>query len=49
MKKIDGVYVKDTLANAGQYANYGRHFAKAVEFLARKDLMRLPIGRYEID
>lgn len=49
MKKIDGVYVKDTLANAGKYADYGRHFAKAVEFLGRKDLLHLPSGRYEID
>ena len=49
MKKIDGVYVKDTLANVGQYADYGTHFAKAVAFLQRKDLMRLPNGRYELD
>jgi len=49
MKREEGVYVKDTLANAGGYADYGRHFAKAVAFLQRKDLMHLPNGRYELD
>ena len=49
MKKIEGVYVKDALANVGAYADYGRHFAKAVAFLQRKDLMKLPNGRYELD
>jgi len=49
MEKKDGVYVKDALANAGEYAGYGAHFAKAVAFLQRGDLMDLPVGRYEID
>ena len=49
MKKEDGVYIKDSLANAGKYAELGPHFAKAIEFLQRKDLMRLPNGRYELD
>ena len=49
MKKLEGVYVKDSLANAGAYADYGAHFAKAVAFLQRKDLMKLPNGRYELD
>lgn len=49
MKKIDGVYVADTLANIGQYANYGANFAKAVEFLSRGDLKKLPNGRYVLD
>ena len=49
MKRVDGVYVKDALANAGDYAALGPHFAKAVAFLQRKDLMRLPNGRYELD
>ena len=49
MKKLEGVYVKDSLANAGAYADYGAHFAKAVEFLRRKDLAKLPNGRYELD
>ena len=49
MKKLEGVYVKDSLANAAAYANYGTNFAKAVAFLQRKDLMRLPLGRYELD
>ena len=42
-------YVKDSLANAGNYAAYGAHFAAAVAFLQRKDLMTLPLGRYELD
>ena len=49
MKKEDGVYVKDALENVGAYANYGTHFAKAIAFLQRPDLMRLPNGRYELD
>ena len=49
MKKLEGVYVKDSLANAGAYADYGTHFAKAVAFLQRNDLMKLPNGRYELD
>ena len=49
MEKEDGVYIKDSLANVGVYAKLGKNFAKAVEFLQRKDLMRLPNGRYELD
>lgn len=49
MKKLDGVYVKDSLANVDAYAGYGRYFAKAVAFLKRPDLMNLPNGRYELD
>ncbi len=49
MKSEENVYVSDALANAGRYAELGPHFAKAVEFLQRKDLMRLPNGRYELD
>ncbi len=41
--------MKDALANVGAYADYGRFFAKAVAFLQRPDLMRLPNGRYELD
>ena len=49
MKKEDGVYIRDSLANIGEYAKVGRHFAKAVAFLQRKDLRTLPLGRYELD
>jgi len=49
MRSEAGVYVKDKLANVGKYAQYGRNFAKATAFLQRKDLSRLPNGRYEID
>ena len=49
MKKEDEVYVADSLANIGAYAKIGKNFAKAIEFLQRRDLMRLPNGRYELD
>ena len=49
MKKLEGTYVCDSMSNAGGYANYGKHFGKVAAFLARKDLSRLPTGRYEID
>ncbi|MBO7721859.1 MAG: YhcH/YjgK/YiaL family protein [Kiritimatiellae bacterium] len=49
MKKEEGVYISDSLASFGGYAGIGRHFAKAAEFLARKDLFRLPNGRYALD
>ena len=49
MKKEDGVYIKDSLANVGKYAELGPHFAKAIAFLQRKDLRNLPNGRYELD
>lgn len=49
MKKEDGVYVKDSLERIGDCAKLGPHFAKAVEFLSRKDLKSLPNGRYELD
>ena len=49
MEKEEGVWLKDSLANIGEYAKVGRHFAKAVAFLQRKDLRTLPLGRYELD
>ncbi len=49
MKKLDGVYVVDSLANIEDYAGYTTRFSKVVEFLSRKDLQRLPNGRYELD
>ena len=49
MKKEEGVYIKDALANVGAYATLGKNFAKAVAFLGRKDLRNLPNGRYELD
>ena len=49
MKKEDGVYVKDSLEHIGDYAGLGKNFAKAVEFLGRRNLMSLPNGRYELD
>ena len=49
MKKEDGVYVRDSLERIGEYAKLGPHFAKAVEFLGRKNLRSLPNGRYELD
>ena len=49
MKKEDGVYVADSLERIGEYAGLGAHFAKAVEFLGRRNLANLPNGRYELD
>ena len=49
MKKIESVFVADSLKNVGDYAQLGAHFAKAVAFLQRPDLMKLPNGRYELD
>ena len=49
MKKEDGVYIKNALERIGDYAKVGRHFAKAVGFLQRKDLKSLPNGRYALD
>ena len=49
MKKEDGVYIKGSLANIGECAELGPHFAKAVAFLQRRDLKSLPNGRYELD
>ena len=49
MKREDGVSIKDSLERIGDYLELGPNFAKAVEFLQRKDLMRLPNGRYELD
>ena len=49
MKKEEGVYIKDSLANVGAYATLGKNFARAVEFLGRRNLMSLPNGRYELD
>ena len=49
MKKEDGVYIEDSLANVGECAALGKNFAKAVAFLGRKDLRNLPNGRYELD
>ena len=49
MKKIEGVYIADSLRNVGDYANLGEHFAKAVAFLQRPNLTSLPNGRYELD
>ena len=49
MKNLEGVYVSDSLERIGDYAKVGRNFAKAVEFLRRKDLRSLPNGRYALD
>ena len=49
MKKLEGVYVADSLENVGEYAKLGPGFEKAVAFLRRPDLKKLPNGRYELD
>ena len=49
MKKLEGVYVADSLENVGEYAKLGPGFGKAIAFLQRKDLKSLPNGRYSLD
>ena len=49
MKKLEGVYVADSLENVGEYAQLGPGFEKAVAFLRRTDLKKLPNGRYSLD
>ena len=49
MKKSDGVYVIDSLANIGAYADLGRNFAKACGFLSKGDFSSLKPGRNELD
>ena len=49
MKKMEDTYICDEVSNAPGYEGYGANFRKAVAFLSRKDLARLPTGRYEID
>lgn len=49
MKKIDGVYVVDALAQIASYGKLGPNFAKVAAFLGRPDLKTLPLGRYELD
>jgi len=46
---MDNVYVVDKIENLGQYAAINANFAKAVDFLAKADLARLPLGRNEVD
>ena len=49
MKKLEGVYVADSLENVGEYAKLGPGFGKAIAFLQRKNLKSLPNGRYSLD
>ena len=49
MKKLEGVYVADSLENVGEYVKLGPGFEKAVAFLRRSDLRKLPNGRYSLD
>ena len=46
MKKLEGVYVADSLENVGEYAKLGPGFGKALAFLPRTDLKSQPNGRY---
>ena len=41
--------IYDSLENIAQYKNLGKNYAKAVEFLQRKDLRSFEEGKYEID
>ena len=46
---MENVYVIDKVENLGTYAGVGVHFAKAVDFLAKADLARLPTGKNVVD
>jgi len=41
--------ILDVLENARRYCALDQGFSKAFEFLSRKDLKELPLGKYEID
>lgn len=49
MRKRDGVYVIDELANVGAYAGISANFAKAVAAIQRGGLEAYRPGRNEID
>lgn len=49
MKKLEGVYVIDTLDNIGAYAGINGNFAKAVEELRRGRLTEYRPGRNPVD
>ena len=41
--------ILDHISHADTYLNLGSGFAKALEFLKRKDLADLPVGNYAVD
>ncbi|HNZ64881.1 MAG TPA: YhcH/YjgK/YiaL family protein [Smithella sp.] len=41
--------ILDILENARRYSILNKGFSKAIEFLLRPDLKKLPVGKYEID
>ena len=41
--------ILDVLENAHRYLVMNKGFAKAIEFILRPDLKKLPVGTYEID
>lgn len=41
--------IMDAIKNAERYTALHKGFTKAVEFLLRPDLQKLPVARYEID
>ncbi len=41
-------HVVDRIENAGKYAALNSNFKEAIAFLQRKDLARLPVGRYDL-
>ena len=41
--------ILDTLENASRYQALNKGFPKAIEFLLRPDLAKLPVEKYEID
>ena len=49
IKALSAPAIVDQVADVERYLDLNPHFAKAFEFLRRKDLAELPVGRYEID
>lgn len=49
MQSIPNVFVIDKLENLAKYASVGPHLAKAIDFLLKGDLAKLPLGKNVID
>lgn len=49
MRKLEGTYAIDTVANISAYAGISPGFAKACEFVAKGDFSSLKPGRNDID
>lgn len=43
------VYIVDKLENLGSYAKINANFEKAIAFLKKSDLLKLPLGKIDLD